>query len=135
MHGNDKPKNLKRTVNPYLNTSYDSFYNYNPKEETFSDIKNAQIKYFTEKARRAVKSNIKTKSIPKIEITKPEIPEINLFVNQSDYEVIKEPKYILEAETETTTKPKSVMGIETPLNTMSIILQNGRESNQEGLSK
>jgi len=27
------------------------------------------------------------------------------------------------------------MGIETPLDTMSIVLQNGRESNQEGLSK
>ena len=30
---------------------------------------------------------------------------------------------------------ESVMGVETPLNTMSIALQNGRERNQKGLSK
>jgi len=40
-----------------------------------------QIRYFAEKARRATKSNMRIKSIPKIKITKPEIPEINLFVN------------------------------------------------------
>jgi len=67
--------------NPYLNTSYDSFYNYNPEEETFSNTENAWIKYFTEKAKRAVKSNQRTKSVLKIEITKPEILEINLFVD------------------------------------------------------
>jgi len=67
--------------NPYLNTDYNSLYNYNPEEETFSNIKDTQIKYFIEKARKAVKSNLKTKDVPKIEITKPEIPEINLFVN------------------------------------------------------
>jgi len=67
--------------NPYLNTDYNSLYNYNPEEETFSNTENTQIRYFAEKAKRAVKSNIRIKSIPKIEITKPEIPEMNLFVN------------------------------------------------------
>jgi len=59
----------------------------------------------------------------------------NLFTDLSDYEIIKEPKYTLKAETETATKPRSVIGIETPLNTISIALQDRRESNQEGLSK
>ena len=67
--------------NPYLNTDYNSLYNYNPEKETFSNTEDAQIRYFTEKARRAVKSNIKTKSVPKIKIIKPEIPETNPFVN------------------------------------------------------
>ena len=81
MHRNNEPEDLKRTANPYLNTSYDSFYNYNPEKETFSNTEDTQIKYFAEKARRAVKSNMRTKSIPKIKITKPEILEMNLFVN------------------------------------------------------
>ena len=81
MHRNNKPKDPRRTVNPYLSTSYDSFYNYDPEKETFSNIEDTQIKYFAEKARRAVKSNMKTKSVPKIKITKPEIPETNPFVN------------------------------------------------------
>ena len=67
--------------NPYLNTDYNSLYNFNPKKETFSNTKDAWIRYFTEKAKRAVKSNVRTKSVPKIEITKPEIPEMNLFVD------------------------------------------------------
>jgi len=67
--------------NLYLNMDYNSLYNYNPEEETFSDTEDAWIRYFTEKAKRAVKSNIKTKSVPEVEITKPEIPEINLFVD------------------------------------------------------
>jgi len=81
MHGNDEPEDPKRTANPYLSTSYNSFYNYNLEEETFSNTEDIWIRYFTEKARKAVKSNIKTKSVPKIKITKPEIPEINLFIN------------------------------------------------------
>ena len=40
MHGNNKPKDLKRTANLYLNTSYDSLYNYNPEKETFSNTEN-----------------------------------------------------------------------------------------------
>jgi len=81
MYGNNEPEDLRRTANSYLNTSYNGFYNYDPEEETFSNTKNAQIKYFAEKARRAAKSNIKTKSVLKIKITKLEIPETNLFVN------------------------------------------------------
>jgi len=81
IHKNNKPKDPKRTANPYLSTSYNSFYNYNPEEETFSDIEDTQIRYFAKKARKAVKSNKRTKSVLKIKITKPEIPEINLFVN------------------------------------------------------
>jgi len=81
MHGNDEPKDPKRIVNPYLSTSYNSFYDYNPEEETFSNTEDTQIRYFTEKARRVTKSNTRTKSVSKIEITKPEIPETNPFVN------------------------------------------------------
>ena len=58
-----------------------------------------------------------------------EIPDINLFVDQSDYKVIKELKYTLETETETATKPKSVISIKTPLNIISIALQNRKERN------
>ena len=81
MHRNDEPKDPKRTANPYLSISYNSFYDYNPKEETFSNTEDTQIRYFTEKARRAVKSNTEAKRVLKIEITKPEIPEINLFID------------------------------------------------------
>ena len=122
IYRNNEPEDPKRTANPYLNTSYNSFYNYNPEEETFSNTENTQIKYFAEKARRAVKSNIRIKSVPKIKITKLKILETNLFIDQSDYKVIEELKYTLKTETETALKPESVMGIETPLDTMSIIL-------------
>ena len=81
MHRNNEPENPKRTANPYLNISYNSFYNYNPEKETFSNIKDTQIRYFAEKAKKAAKSNIRTKSIPKVEITKSKIPEMNLFVD------------------------------------------------------
>ena len=53
----------------------------------------------------------------------------NLFTDLSNYEIIKKPKYALEAETETTTEPRSVVGIKTPLGTISITLQDKRESN------
>jgi len=59
----------------------------------------------------------------------------NPFTDLSNYKIIKEPEYTSEAETETTTKPRLVMGIETPLDTISITLQNKRESNQEDSSK
>jgi len=81
MHRNNEPKDPKRTANPYFSTSYNSFYDYNPEKETFSNTKDTQIRYFTEKAKRAAKSNMRTKNVPKIKITKPEIPETNLFVN------------------------------------------------------
>jgi len=67
--------------NPYLNTDYNSLYDYNLEKETFSNTENTQIRYFTEKAKRVAKSNTRTKSIPKIKITKPEISETNPFVN------------------------------------------------------
>ena len=76
-----------------------------------------------------MQSNQKTKRIPKIKVTKTKIPEMNLFVDQSNYKVLKGSKYILETETEIATKSKSVMGIKTPLNTMSITLQDKRERN------
>jgi len=78
VHRNNQFENQK---NLYLNISYDSFYNYDPEEETFSNTENAWIRYFVEKARRAVKSNMRTKSVPRIEITKPEISEMNPFVD------------------------------------------------------
>jgi len=40
MYRNDEPKDLKKTANSYLNTSYNSFYDYNPEEEIFSDTEN-----------------------------------------------------------------------------------------------
>jgi len=42
---------------------------------------------------------------------------------------------MLETKTKTATEPGSVIEIETPLDIMSIALQNKRENNQEGLSK
>ena len=80
-------------------------------------------------------SNQKTIKVLKIEVIKTKILKINPFVNLSDYKVIKEPKYILKAETETTIKPKLIMGIKTLLDIMSITLQDRRERNQKGLSK
>jgi len=53
----------------------------------------------------------------------------NPFIDLSNYEVIKEPKYTLKIETETATKSGSVMGIETLLDIMSITLQDKREKN------
>jgi len=58
-----------------------------------------------------------------------------LFTDLGNYKIIKEPKYALKTETETATELRLVVGIETPLDIISIALQNGRESNQEGLSK
>ena len=46
----------------------------------------------------------------------------NLFTDLRNYKIIKEPKYVLKAKTETTTKPKSVMGIETSLDIIFIAL-------------
>jgi len=74
-------KIVMQRQNLYLNTDYDSLYNFNPEEETFSNTENTQIRYFAEKARRVTKSNIRIKSVPKIEIIKPEILETNPFVN------------------------------------------------------
>ena len=66
---------------------------------------------------------------------KPKIIIKNPFTDSSNYEVVTKSKYILKAETETTTEPKLVVGIKTPLNIIFITLQNRRERNQNGLSK
>ena len=57
MHKNNEPKDLKRTANPYLNTDYNSLYNFNPEEETFSDTKDTKIRSYTAQAKEAVQSN------------------------------------------------------------------------------
>ena len=108
--------------NLYLNTDYNSLYNFNPEEETFSNIKCTKIKSYAVQARSVVQNNQRTKSVPRIEVIKTEILDINLFVDQSDYEVLEEPKYTLKTKTETVIKSKLVMRIKTPLNTISIAL-------------
>ena len=55
----------------------------------------------------------------------------NPFTDLNNYKVVIVPKYVLEIETETTTKPKSIVGIKTLLNTMFIALQDRREKNQK----
>ena len=59
----------------------------------------------------------------------------NLFTDLSNYEVIIAPEYASEAETETDTETRLVVGIETPLDIISIVLQDRRERNQEDSSK
>jgi len=68
-------------------------------------------------------------------VIKPWIIIKNLFTDLSNYKIIKKPKYALKTKTETATEPGSVIGIKTLLDTISIALQNRRESNQEGSSK
>ena len=46
----------------------------------------------------------------------------NPFTDLSNYKIIKKPKYALKTETETATEPRLVVGVETLLGTMSIIL-------------
>jgi len=70
-----------------------------------------------------------------VKIVKLRVIIKNLFTDLSNYEIIEKPKYILKAKTETATELRSVMGIKTPLDIISIALQNGKESNQKGLSK
>ena len=65
----------------------------------------------------------KPKKVPRIEVIKEEISETDPFVDQSNYKIIEKFKYTLEIKTETTTEPELIMGIETPLDTMSITLQ------------
>ena len=109
---------LKGIMDLFSQQSNNSLYDFNPEEKTFSNIKNARVIKYTKQVKEA------TAKIAKLRIIMND-----LFTDQSDYKVIKEPKYTLEAETETATKPRLVMGIETPLNIMSIALQNKRESN------
>jgi len=129
MHGSDFIKDLQRTVNPYFNTDYKSLYNFNLEKETFSNIKDTRIKNYTVQAKTAAQSNQSIKIAKLTKVMKLQIIIKNLFTDLSNYKIIKKPKYILKTKTETTTKPKLVMGIETLLDTMSITLQNGRKSN------
>ena len=71
------------------------------------------------------KSNQKPKKITKIKtkVTKAKIHKTNLFVNQSNYKVLKEPKYALKTKTEQISKSRLVIGIKILLNTMSITSQ------------
>ena len=121
--------------NPYLNTDCDNLYNFNPEKETFNNTEDMRIKYFANQAREAVKGNQRAKTARLTKIIKLKIIIKNLFTDLSDYKVIKKPKYALETKTKTAIKPRSVIGIKTPLNTISIILQNKKESNQENLNK
>jgi len=59
----------------------------------------------------------------------------NLFTDLSNYKVVVTPKYTLKTKIKTVIKPKLVVGIKTLLDIMSIVLQNGRKRNQEGLNK
>ena len=109
--------------------SYNSLYNFNLKEETFSNTEDIQIKYFATQVREAVKDNQKAKTIKLAQVIKLKIIIKNPFTDLSNYKVIKAPKYALETETETAIKPRSVIEIETLLNTISIASQNGKKSN------
>ena len=67
MHRNNEPKDLKRTANPYLNTDYNSLYNFNPEEESFSNREDIKIRKYTEQARETSAKIAK----PKIIINNP----------------------------------------------------------------
>ena len=43
--------------NLYLNTDYDSLYNFDPEEETFSDTENTRIRSYAVQAKEAAQSN------------------------------------------------------------------------------
>ena len=64
-----------------------------------------------------------------IKVIKLKIIIKNLFTDLGNYKIIKEPKYILETKTKTTTELKLIVGIKTLLDTISITLQDKRESN------
>jgi len=128
-------KVVMQRQNPYLNTDYNNLYNFNPKEKTFSNTKCAKIKSYATQARPVAQNNQKTKRILKIKITKAKILDINPFINQSNYKVLKRPKYTSKTETETATKNRSVIGIKILLNTISITSQNKGERNQKSSSK
>jgi len=94
-----------------------------------------RIKNYAVQAKTVMQNNQRTKNVLEIEVTKAKIPDINLFVDQNNYEIIKEFKYTLKVKTETATEPRLVMGIKTLLNMMFIALQDKREKNQNDLSK
>ena len=75
-------KIIMQRQNLYFNTDYKSLYDFDSEEETFSNTKCAKIKSYATQARIVAQSNQRTKSVLKIEkVTKPEIPETNLFVD------------------------------------------------------
>jgi len=57
-----------------------------------------------------------------IKVIKLKIIIKNLFIDLGNYKIIKEPKYILEIKTKTAIEPKLIVGIETSLNIISIVL-------------
>ena len=63
-------KIVMQRQNPYLNTDYNSLYNFDPEEETFSNIKNARITKYTEQAKRIT-----------VRIAKPRIIINDLFID------------------------------------------------------
>ena len=82
-----------------------------------------------------MEGNQKTKTAQLTLVVKPKQVIKNPFINSGDYEVIIAPKYTLKTKTETDIKTRSVIGIKTPLDIMSIALQNKKERNQESSSK
>ena len=73
-------------------------------------------------ASQAVHNNQKIREVLKVKVTKVKIFDMNLFVDQNNYKVLEEPKYVLKTETETAIKPKLGVGIKIPLDTMFITL-------------
>jgi len=57
-----------------------------------------------------------------IKVIKLKIIIKNPFTDSGNYKIIKKPKYTSETETETTIELKLIVGIKTPLNTISIVL-------------
>jgi len=108
--------------NPYLNTDYNSLYNFDSEEETFSNTENTRIRSYTAQAKKAAQSNQEAKTAKLTKVIKLKIIIKNPFTDLSNYKIIKKPKYTLETETETIIKPRSVIGIKTLLDTISIIL-------------
>ena len=104
-------------------------YDFNPEKETFNDTENAWIKHFATQAKTAIKGNQKAKTAQLTLVVKPRVVIKNLFTDPSDYEVVVALKYTSEAKTETATEPRLIVGIKTPLDTMSIALQDKRERN------
>ena len=76
-----------------------------------------------------VEGNQKAKTAQLTLIVKPKVVIKNLFTDLNNYEVIIASEYTLEAKTETTIKLRLVIEIKTPLNIISITLQDRKERN------
>jgi len=58
MHNNNESKDPKRkSANPYLNTDYNSLYNFNPEKEIFSNTENTRIRSYAMQAKTVAQSN------------------------------------------------------------------------------